>query len=173
MLPFDSSVGYSTPILLLQQTQPSIPALRELLFTSSLTTESPVCPPVPCLHSVHTRTVLSTSPGTLWEPIFIPLTSSHIWNQCHCATGATVNSRACVAHSHRQTLCGQENLPCLPLPQHPLPVAPAVFSPPGLLRTEGEDKEKGVQPKSPMAASPPPCRHLTAPHPHEPPLCSC
>lgn len=81
------------------------------------------------------------------------------------SAAATVNSRACVAHGHRQTLRGQENLPYLPLPQlHPLSVAPALFSSlQVLLRTEGEDKEKGVEPKSlPKAASPPPRWHLTA-----------
>lgn len=50
---------------------------------------------------------------------------------------------------------------------HPLAAAPAVFSsPPGLLRADGEDKEKGVQTKSlPMAGAPSPSRHFMAPTP--------
>lgn len=58
---------------------------------------------------------------------------------------ATVDFRACVAHGHRQTLCGQEKLPCLPPSQlRSSSAAPAVFSsPPSLPRAEGKDKDKG------------------------------
>lgn len=100
-----------------------------------------------------------------WDPSGDPSSSHPPLPTSGRSAAATLNSRACVAHGHRQTLRGQEKLP--PPQLHPLAAAPAVFSsPPGVLRAEGEDKEKGVQPKSlPVAAAPSPRRHLMAPTP--------
>lgn len=85
-LPFDGSVGYSIPIPLLQQSQPSTSAPSQPLFTASLTIKSPVPPPAPCPPSAHARTMLSTSPGTLWgtsPPPTHPFPTAGICC-CHC-----------------------------------------------------------------------------------------
>ena len=70
------SVGYSIPIPLLQQRQPSTPAPSKPPFTASLTAKSPAPPPAPWPPSAHARTMLPTSPGTIWGTNPPPTTPS-------------------------------------------------------------------------------------------------
>lgn len=87
------TVDYSIPIPLLQHSQPSIPAPREPFCTSSLTTESHVHPPAPRPQVLSQGLCCRPALGPFGGPIFIPPTSSHIWQICCC-------------HSELQSLCG-------------------------------------------------------------------